>query len=485
MEVSSLPRPGGGIQPRSPRLLAAFGDERLVEQLRRGNDAAFEAMYDRHHRGILSFCRHMLRSREEAEDAVQQTFISAYRDISGSDKEIRLKPWLYTIARNRCLSILRARHEQPAEIDDVPTAGFSEEVAQRDDLRRLLADMRELPVDQRAALVLSELGDLSHAEIAQIVGCPPMKVKSLVFQARSSLIESREAREIPCEQIREQLATLTGGALRRGPLRRHLKSCPACADFREQVKRQRQMVACLLPIAPTVGLKGGILAAAGVGPGAAGGLAAGGAAAGGTAGGIGAGIGAGSIAKLAVAALVAAGVVGGGLVVRNGIDPADGDTPVSPRGGVATSPDGSRIRLESLTSGAAAGVLAGRDAEKDSLATDARPGGDRASAHRDGTVRGGHKRRHRHGPSTPGSTAPGNATPDGGGRGHGRRHGDRGRHRALGHEHAPGWNRHQSTAPAAPAPPPPPPPEDEADKGKKHTERDGHGGPPRVRLPPL
>src|SRR3954452_19170374 len=255
MEVSSLPRPGGGTLPRSRRLLTALGDDRLVEQIRSGNEVAFEVIYDRHHRGILSFCRHMLSSQEEAEDAVQHTFISAHGDLMGSDKEIRLKPWLYTIARNRCLSMLRARRERPSEIDDIPTAGFSEQVQQRDELRQMLADMRELPAEQRAALVLSELGDLSHGEIAEIVGCEALKVKSLVFQARSSLIESRSAREIPCDEIREQLATLRGGALRRGPLRRHVRSCAGCAEFRDQVKGQRQMMAVLLPVAPSAALK--------------------------------------------------------------------------------------------------------------------------------------------------------------------------------------------------------------------------------------
>src|SRR3954463_5323304 len=122
MEAHSVPRSGGLSLPRSRRLLAPLGDDRLVEQVRRGNDAAFEVIYDRHHRGILSFCRHMLSSVEEAEDAVQQTFISAYDSLRADQRDIKLKAWLYTIARNRCLSILRARREQAAELDDVPTA---------------------------------------------------------------------------------------------------------------------------------------------------------------------------------------------------------------------------------------------------------------------------------------------------------------------------------------------------------------------------
>src|SRR4051812_13059914 len=271
MEAQALPRTGRRFLPRSRKVLAAFSDERLVEQVRRGNEAAFEAIYDRHHRAILSFCRHMLASADEGEDAVQQTFLSAFDAIRADARDIRLKPWLYTIARNRCLSILRARREQPADIDDVPTAGLAEEVQQRSDLRELLEDLRRLPVDQRAALVLSEVGDLSHAEVGAVVGCEVAKVKSLVFQARSSLIETRRARDIPCGEVREQLATATGGALRRGPLRRHLRTCAGCAEFRDEVMRQRSALAAILPVVPTLGLKKSALAAIGIGGGGAGG----------------------------------------------------------------------------------------------------------------------------------------------------------------------------------------------------------------------
>jgi RNA polymerase sigma factor (sigma-70 family) len=292
--------------PRSPKALAAFSDERLVEQVRRGNEAAFEAVYDRHHRGILSFCRHMLGSADEAEDAVQQTFISAYDALQADRRDIRLKAWLYTIARNRCLSILRARREQPAELDDVPVVGLSEEVQQRSDLRDLLTDLRGLPVDQRAALVLSEVGDLSHAEVGAIVGCEVAKVKSLVFQARSSLIESRRAREIPCQEIREQLATATGGVLRRGPLRRHIRACAGCAEFRDDVMRQRKALAAILPVVPTLGLKNAALSTLGIGGGG------GGAAIGG---GIASVAYTGAAAKFTAAAIVASVAVGGGLVL--------------------------------------------------------------------------------------------------------------------------------------------------------------------------
>ena len=222
----------------------------------------------------------MLAGREDAEDAVQHAFLSAYRALTSSDKPIELRPWLFTIARNRCLSMLRARREQPGIEDLEPaTEGLAAEVQRREDLRELLGDLRRLPDEQRAALVLAELGALDHDEIGQVLDCPKDKVKALVFQARSSLSASKQARETPCEEIREELATKRGGALRRSHLRRHLRDCSGCRDFRSEVDRQRKAMAVVLPVVPTAALKQGVLAGA-LG-GAAGGVGGGGLLAGG------------------------------------------------------------------------------------------------------------------------------------------------------------------------------------------------------------
>src|SRR5918998_1151635 len=81
-------------------------DERLLAAVQRGDERAFEVVYDRHHRPLLSFCRHMLGSQEEAEDALQQVFVSAHRQLTTEKRDVQLKPWLYAIARNRCLSMI-------------------------------------------------------------------------------------------------------------------------------------------------------------------------------------------------------------------------------------------------------------------------------------------------------------------------------------------------------------------------------------------
>ena len=150
--------------------------------------------------------------------------------------------------------------------------GLSEEVADRADLRAMLTDLAALPTDQREALVLAELHDNSHAQVAEILGCGHNKVKSLVFQARTSLMTSRQARELQCEEVQSQLSVLRGGSLRRAVLRRHLAECDACRLFGAEVKRQRAALAVVLPVIPTGTLKlgaAGALAASTAGAGAA------------------------------------------------------------------------------------------------------------------------------------------------------------------------------------------------------------------------
>jgi len=301
-----------GVPRRSKRILALASDRRLVEQVRGGSHAAFEVVFERYGKGIISFCRHMLGSQEEAEDAVQQTFASAYADmLREEDREIRLKPWLYTIARNRCLSMLRARRDELHVEREPATTGLAEQVEQRAELRELLRDLEELPADQRAALLLAETADLSHTEIADVLECEVPRVKALVYRARSWLIDRREARLTPCEEIREQLAVLSGGSLRRSGIRHHLSSCSGCRAYREQVKRQRQMLAVVLPVAPPAWLKSSVLGASGIG----GGGAAGGLGSGGAAGGLGGAVaGGGSIGAAAGAG--AAGPVGSALLAK-------------------------------------------------------------------------------------------------------------------------------------------------------------------------
>ncbi len=297
--------------PRRPQLLLGrLGDARLGELAAAGDERAFELLYDRHAGAIFGFCRHMVGSREEAEDALQQTFLRAHRALLEHGAPEDPRPWLFAIARNRCLSLLAARRSD-AEVDDelADVRGLGEGVQARADLRAVVADVARLPDPQRAALVLAELADLSHAQIGEVIGVRTEQVKGLIHKARTTLIAERDARERPCAEVREELATARAGVLRRGPLRRHLRMCEPCRAYRDAVAEQRHTLALVLPAVPSAGLKAGILGAAST-------AGAGGAAAGG------ASLGGGLAAKVVASALVVGAAGGGGAALVETPDPA-------------------------------------------------------------------------------------------------------------------------------------------------------------------
>jgi RNA polymerase sigma factor (sigma-70 family) len=259
MDASVFPgHPGYARRSRAALRLAS--DKRLVALVRAGETVGFEALYDRHARKLLSFCRHMLGSQQDGEDALQRTFASAYRALLVDEREIELRPWLFAIARNECLSILRQRHPTGALDETEPaTEGLSARVEGREDLRDLLADLRALPERQRAALLLSELGGLTHAQIADAVGARPEQIKAYVFQARSNLIAERDARERSCLEVREQLASRRGRARLQRELSRHLRRCRDCRVYSAALRRQRRAMAIVLPVAPSLALRSAVL----------------------------------------------------------------------------------------------------------------------------------------------------------------------------------------------------------------------------------
>jgi RNA polymerase sigma factor (sigma-70 family) len=235
-------------------------DDGLVALVRSGDTAAFETIYERHSAALLSFCAYMLSSRPDAEDAIQATFASAYRALQSNDRPMSLRPWLYAIARNESLSILR-RRRPTVELNGEPALGGDpvRELEVREDLRNMVQGLRDLPERQRAALVLTEMHGLSQGEIGAVLGVRPDQVKAYVFQARSNLISDRNAREEDCREIREELATARGAALLRGRLRRHVRSCPDCRTYADGIARQRRQVAALLPVAPSLLLRSRVL----------------------------------------------------------------------------------------------------------------------------------------------------------------------------------------------------------------------------------
>jgi RNA polymerase sigma factor (sigma-70 family) len=236
--------------------LRLVGDDRLVASVRGGDSAAFEAMYDRHSAELLSFCVYMLGSRHDAEDALQATFASAYRALRSDRRTVALRPWLFTIARNHCLSILRRRRPW-VELDgeQAPNGDPLRELELREEVRLMIEGLRALPESQRASLVLAELHGFTQSEIGSVLGVQAEQVKAFICQARSNLISERTAREADCREIREELATARGAALLRSRLRRHLRACDNCRVYADGVASQRRHLGALLPLAPSLILK--------------------------------------------------------------------------------------------------------------------------------------------------------------------------------------------------------------------------------------
>ncbi|MBJ7471769.1 MAG: sigma-70 family RNA polymerase sigma factor [Solirubrobacteraceae bacterium] len=239
----------------STALLKLQADERLVAHVRRGNEAAFEVLVARYQARLLAFCRHMLGSsaRRDAEDVLQEVFTSAYRAMLGDTRPINVRPWLYRIARNRCLNHLR-RDPMPSiegmEMTVVDERiGTAETVHQRAEVRQLLSDIQALPETQRTAILLREIDDLSYEQIALAMDNTVAAVKSLLVRARVGLAEAAESRRLSCDEVRFELGQHAEGLVDKltPPTRRHLKDCGSCAAFQQDLKDTNKALAMLAP----------------------------------------------------------------------------------------------------------------------------------------------------------------------------------------------------------------------------------------------
>ncbi|HKP88361.1 MAG TPA: sigma-70 family RNA polymerase sigma factor, partial [Thermoleophilaceae bacterium] len=169
-------------------LLHTQSDQRLVDLTRAGNARAFEAIVTRYRKQLLRYCSGILPP-ERAEDAVQQAFLNAYKAIVAGEAELNLRPWLYRIAHNSSLNLLRQNgwnyDEIPEDFDGVMQPPQAVEQSER--IREVVRDVRELPERQRDAIVLRELEGRSYEEIAVALGVSDGAVRQLLNRARTTL----------------------------------------------------------------------------------------------------------------------------------------------------------------------------------------------------------------------------------------------------------------------------------------------------------
>ncbi len=263
--------------------------------IRDGQERAFEALVDRYNIRLLAFCRGMLSSAEDAEDVLQEVFVAAHKAILGDNRAINARPWLYRIARNRCLNHLRKPVPEGQDSMDVHPhengTSVAEKVQKRAEFRALILDVQGLPETQRSALLLREIDALTYEEIAIAMDTTVPAVKSLLVRARMSLADASQGRHLTCDEVHLELAEATEG-LRKvsGPARFHMKDCERCRDYRSELRRNGKALAALVPIGPLAALAhtlssklgiGGAKAGAGSSAGAGAGAGVGGAGAGG------------------------------------------------------------------------------------------------------------------------------------------------------------------------------------------------------------
>jgi RNA polymerase sigma factor (sigma-70 family) len=209
-----------------------------------------ETVYERYHQQLYRYCFSIVGNAEDAQDALQNAMMKAVRALPDERREIQLKPWLYRIAHNESIEILRRRREQVELGPDLASAagGPAETVAQRDRLRQLLGDLDELPERQRGALVMRELSGLGFEQIGEAFGTSAAVARQTVYEARLSLRQLEAGREMTCEKVMHELSEADGRVTRRRDIQAHLRDCRDCRAFGESIAARHRDLASIAPL---------------------------------------------------------------------------------------------------------------------------------------------------------------------------------------------------------------------------------------------
>lgn len=183
---------------------AASDDKALLGRLRAGDEAAYEELVRAHGGRMLAVARRFMRSEEDARDAVQDAFLSAFRGVERFEGNARISTWLHRIVVNAALMKLRTRRRKPEQsIEELlpsfmedghmsaPAAPWRNDEMDAIERRQLASVMTEaiesLPDSYRNVLVLRDIEDLDTEETAQAMGISPGAVKTRLHRARQAL----------------------------------------------------------------------------------------------------------------------------------------------------------------------------------------------------------------------------------------------------------------------------------------------------------
>ena len=238
---------------RSP-LLSRMSDEWLARDVERGSERAFTELYERYHQPLYRYCRSIVREDADAQDALQSAFTGALAALQRGARNAPVRPWLYRIAHNESISLLRRRkrdaQHQPVEDAGAVASSAEDEAADRARWRRVLADLAQLPDRQRGALLLRELAGLSHEEIALSLGVSVGAAKQAIFEARQALADVEEGRTMSCEEVRRRISEGDRRVLRARRVRAHLRACSACDSFARAIPARQSDLRALAPGLP-------------------------------------------------------------------------------------------------------------------------------------------------------------------------------------------------------------------------------------------
>jgi RNA polymerase sigma factor (sigma-70 family) len=331
------------VEPRertraSARVAPISGDERLARQVAR-DDGAFVTIYERYHQTLYRYCRAMLRNDTDAQDALQSTWTRALVALRRGKRDAPLMPWLFRIAHNESVSQVRRRARQRPVADggdacDLPeaqgeSASAEQQVIERERFTQLLSDLYELPDRHRGALLMRELGGLSHDEIASNLGTSVGAAKQSILEARRGLQEFAAGRALICDEVTRRVSDGDRRTLRGRQIRAHLRICEPCSTFAASIEGRRRTLRAYTPMLAAPAAVGGLAHVVGAGGTTATGTTVGGATASGasasavTGGGLaGAGTTGGAIAavagKSATTALLSKALAGAAVIVAAG-----------------------------------------------------------------------------------------------------------------------------------------------------------------------
>ena len=174
-------------------------DEELGRRFRDGEVAAFDALLDRYSRSIYNFTLRLLGDPADAEDATQQTFIQAFESFPAARPGASLRPWLFQVARNKCIDLMRRRRTVPLstlerdddegpQLDPADAAPLPGELYEREELQQILqAAIATLPVRSREVVLMRYVGELTFAEIGRSLDMPENTAKTLFQRAKVTL----------------------------------------------------------------------------------------------------------------------------------------------------------------------------------------------------------------------------------------------------------------------------------------------------------